>query len=108
MLVVPLAVSPAAFAGAADTVPVPISRDGAKRLSQFLWDGLAKDRHGAPRDIGAGPYPQSVFYAATGTYDLSHTCNTWTAEALRIAGVPVTAAGVVLAGQLLDQLRGSR
>jgi hypothetical protein len=45
-----------------------------------------------------------VFYAATGTYDLSHTCNTWTAEALRAAGAPVSAAGVVFAGQLLDQL----
>ena len=43
--------------------------------------------------------------AATGSYDLSHTCNTWTAEALHAAGVPMTAAGVVFAGQLLDQLR---
>jgi hypothetical protein len=65
---------------------------------------LAKDAAGMPRRLGPGPDPQSVFYAATGTYDLSHTCNTWTAEALRAAGAPVSAAGVVFAGQLLDQL----
>jgi uncharacterized protein (TIGR02117 family) len=105
MLVFPLAVAPAAFAGAADALAIPISRAGADRLSRFLWEGLAVDRNQTPRDLGAGPYPQSVFYAATGTYDLSHTCNTWTAEALRAAGVPVTTAGIVFAGQLLDRLR---
>ena len=62
------------------------------------------DKEGPPRRIGAGPYPQSVFYASTGTYNLAHTCNTWTAEALRVAGLPVNAAGVVFAGQVLDQL----
>ncbi len=108
MLVVPLATTPAAFAGAGNVIPLAISSGGGARLSRFLWDGLAANRQRIPRDLGAGPYPQSVFYAATGTYDLSHTCNTWTAEALHVAGLPVTAAGVVFAGQLLDQLRGGR
>jgi uncharacterized protein (TIGR02117 family) len=108
MLVIPLAVSPGAFAGAANTFPIPISREGAERFSQFLWDDLVKNPTGNPRRVGAGPYPQSAFYAAAGTYDLSHTCNTWTAEALRAAGLPVSAVGVVFAGQLLDQLRGTR
>jgi uncharacterized protein (TIGR02117 family) len=104
LLVIPLHASPAAFAGAANTLAVPISRGGARRLSQFLWGYLAKDAAGRPRRIGAGPYPGSVFYASTGTFDLVHTCNTWTAEALHAAGVPISATGVVSAGQLLDQL----
>jgi Protein of unknown function (DUF2459) len=81
-----------------------VSRGGAERLSQFLWKYLAKDAKGAPHRIGAGPYSGSVFYASTGTFDLTHTCNTWTAEALRAAGLAVSSAGVVYAGQLLDQL----
>jgi uncharacterized protein (TIGR02117 family) len=105
MLVVPLAVTPQGFAGAGNVWPVAVSRDGARRLAQFLWGSLARDANGMPRRLGAGPYPQSAFYAATGWYDLSHTCNSWTAEALRAAGVRVTATGVVFAGQLLDQLR---
>jgi uncharacterized protein with von Willebrand factor type A (vWA) domain len=36
--------------------------------------------------------------------DLGHTCNTWTAEALRTAGLSVNASGVLFAGQVLDQL----
>ena len=105
MLVFALAMSPAAFAGAANTFPIAVSPGGAERLSQFLWDDLAKDPNGAPRRVGAGPYSLSVFYASTGSYDLAHTCNTWTAEALRAAGAPVSATEIVFAGQLLDQLR---
>jgi uncharacterized protein (TIGR02117 family) len=104
LLVIPLHASPAAFAGAANAFAVSVSRDGAERLSQFLWGYLAKSAAGRPRRISAGPYPGSVFYVSTGTFDLAHTCNTWTAEALRAAGVPVISAGVVSADQLLDQL----
>ena len=104
VLVIPLSVSPEAYFGAADVWPIPVSPDGVARLSRFLWDGVQKDRSGEPIRAGAGPFPQSIFYAATGTYDASDTCNTWTADALRAAGLPVTAAGVVFAGQLIDQL----
>ena len=51
------------------------------------------------------PFPQSIFYASTGPYNLGHTCNTWTAEGLQVSGLPVSAAGVVFASQVLDQVR---
>ena len=105
LLVIPLQVSPEAFAGAGNALAVALSRGGAERLLQFLWGYLAKDAEGAPRPIEVGPYPGSIFYASTGTFDLTHTCNTWTAEALIAAGVPVSSIGVVYSGQLLDQLR---
>ena len=104
MLVIPLQISPEAFFGAANVFVLPAPPEGIQRLAQFLWDYLAVDNDGQPRRISTGPYPQSVFFASTGTYSLGHTCNTWTAEALRAAGLPVSAAGVVFAGQVLDQL----
>jgi hypothetical protein len=104
MLVIPLQMSPKAFLGASNAVVIHVSRDGIERLSELLWNYLVPDKERAPRRIGAGPYPQSVFYASTGTYNLSHTCNTWTAEALRVTGMPVSSAGVVFASQVLDQL----
>jgi uncharacterized protein (TIGR02117 family) len=104
LLVIPLQISPAAFAGTANAFAIPVAPAAVQRLSEFLWSYLAKDAEGAPRRIGTGPYPGSVFYAATGTFDLGHTCNTWTAEALAAAGLPVSAAGVVYPSQLLDQL----
>jgi len=105
MLVVPLEVSPEIFAGAAYAFALPISRDGVERLSELLWNDLAKDEEGVPRWVGAGPFPQSFFYASTKTYDLTYTCNTWTAAALRVAGLPISEAGVVFAAQVLHQVR---
>jgi uncharacterized protein (TIGR02117 family) len=104
MLVIPLQISPEAFFGDSNVFVLPASREGIQRLSEFLWDYLVNEQQGILDRVGAGPYPQSMFYASTGTYNLGHTCNTWTAEALRIAGLPVNAAGVVFAGQILDQL----
>jgi uncharacterized protein (TIGR02117 family) len=95
---------PAAPVSSDDASLVFISRHGAERLSRWLWDELAKDRDGRPYRIAAGPYPQSVFYAASGRYDITHTCNTWTAEALRIAGLPVSTAGIIFADQVTGQL----
>jgi uncharacterized protein (TIGR02117 family) len=104
MLVIPLEMAPEAVFGVSNAFVVQVSPGGIGRLSGFLWSYLVTDEEGAPRRIGAGLYPESVFYAATGTYNLSHTCNTWTAEALRVAGLPVSATGVVFAAQVLDQL----
>ena len=104
MLVAALQMGPETFFGSSNVVAVHVSRDGVARLSELLWDYLTPDKERPPRRIGGGPYPQSVFYAATGTYHLSHTCNTWTAEVLRVAGLPVSSTGVVFAAQVLDQL----
>jgi uncharacterized protein (TIGR02117 family) len=104
VLIIPLEISPEAFFGASNVYPLPAPPNGVQHLSQFLWDYLVSEENGMPRRVGDGPYPQSAFYASSGTYNLGHTCNTWTAEALHAAGLPVNAAGVVFSGQVLDQL----
>jgi uncharacterized protein (TIGR02117 family) len=104
MLLIPLQMRPEAFFGASNVSVIRVSRDGIERLSEFLWNYLSPNKEGPLRRIGTGPYPQSAFYASTGTYNLGHTCNTWTAEVLHVVGLPVNAAGVVFAAQVLDQL----
>lgn len=107
MLVIPTEHSPASFfAGKANLFALPVAQQGLDRLSRFLWDYLDTGVQQQTRRIGNGPYRESAFYASKGTYSLANTCNTWTAEALRVAGLPVSPAGVVSAGQLVDQLRG--
>jgi uncharacterized protein (TIGR02117 family) len=106
MLVIPADRPPADFFAIGTTVvAVPIAREGADRLSQFLWDYLKTDASPVPRPIGDGPYPGSSFYASSGTYNLGNTCNTWTAEALRVSGLPVSATGVVFADQVLSRVQ---
>jgi Protein of unknown function (DUF2459) len=77
---------------------------GAAGLARFLAASFAAGGDGAPVPVGPGPCAGCVFYAAAERYDLAHTCNWWTAEALRAAGVKVRAAGVVTAGDLFGQL----
>jgi hypothetical protein len=48
----------------------------------------------------AGPYQGSLYYESEARYSALHTCNTWTAEALKSAGLPVRSGGVIFAGQL--------
>lgn len=81
-----------------------VSRDGLKRLDTYLSRSLATGAHQQPIPLGPGPDPGSEFYASGLTYDAFHTCNTWTAEALHAAGLPVAYHGVIFAGQLWRQI----
>ena len=104
LLVTPLYQPPRESRASAQVFELGLSRAGLDRLSSHLWAAFDRSGDGTPRRLAAGPAPGSVFYAATGTYSSSYTCNTWTAEALRVGGAPVTPSGVVFAGQLTDQL----
>jgi uncharacterized protein (TIGR02117 family) len=77
----------------------------AQRLDAYLAHYLRTQANGEPIDLGPGLSPDSHFFASTGTYDAFHTCNTWTAAALEYAGLPVSAQGVVLAGQVISEIR---
>lgn len=105
LLVTPLHRAPRESRASAQVFEFNLSTAGLERLSNYLWAAFDKSGDGTPRRLAAGLEPGSVFYAATGTYSASYTCNTWTAEGLRVAGVPVTPAGVVFVSDLTDQLR---
>ena len=91
----------------ADLGAQPFGSSGGARPAVELPVGSVRKvwRWVRPRRLAAGPGPGSVFYAATGTYSATYTCNTWTAEGLRVGGIPVTPAGVVFVSELTDQLR---
>ncbi|MBI2739822.1 MAG: DUF2459 domain-containing protein [Rhodospirillales bacterium] len=105
LLVTPLYRAPRDSRPTAQVFELRLSAAGLDRLSNYLWAAFEKSGDGTTHRLAAGPGPGSAFYAATGTYSSSYTCNTWTAEGLRVGGVPVTSTGVVFAGQLTDQLR---
>ena len=108
LLVSPLHRPPRDSRANAQVFEFNLSTAGLDRLSNYLWAAFEKSNDGSLRRLAAGPEPGSVFYAATGTYSASYTCNTWTAEGLRVGGVPVTPAGVVFVSELTDQLRSGR
>jgi len=95
------------FAGA-EIVAIPLSRRGAAALGRFVSRSYALDAAGRPIELGAGLYPGSRFYAATGRYSLRRTCNNWIAEALSAGGCPISPAWAITAGNVLRQAERCR
>jgi len=104
MLVTGLAVAPAEAFGAAHVVALELPSDGVERVRAFVRKTFTDP--GQPR--APGPYEGSLFYDAAVRYSALHTCNTWVAQALAAAPLPVRERGVVFAGQVWRQVRGIR
>lgn len=90
--------APPSLAWPGRAIALPLPERGLDRLRAFLWNSIAAD-------AAALPLHDSLFYEAARGYSLLYTCNTWTAEGLRQAGLPVRPEGVVLARAVLAQLR---
>ena len=98
---------PALAFGPDNVIRIGIGGGGLGGLQSYLEDSVVTDSAGTPERLGDGPYPGSLFLAATGTYDALYTCNTWTADAMRSAGLPIDDA-VIFAGGVTRQARQIR
>ena len=104
LLMTALRAPPQAAFGAENVVVLHVSPAAEAALRRFIGRSLKRDAAGAPIRLRDGPYPGSVFWAAAGTYDAFSTCNTWTADGLRAAGVTL-GGPIVFAGQVMSQAR---
>jgi uncharacterized protein (TIGR02117 family) len=105
MLVTALATTPEAAFGPEHVIVLRVPQAGVDRVADFLWRYLGKGGAGVPAPLASGPYPGSLFYESRGSYALGHTCNTWTAEALHTAGLPIEPGGVLFASQVWRRAR---
>jgi hypothetical protein len=105
LLVTGISTAPEAAFGAPNVVRLMLSEDGARRAVAYVSNSFAHSETGALVALGDGPYPGSLFYAASIPYALTHTCNTWTAEVLAEGGAAVSADGVLLADQVAARAR---
>jgi hypothetical protein len=107
LLVTALAASPEAAFGNTHVIRLRVSAMQSAAAQRFVWQSLTQkqakdvsDRHmGIP-----GPYEGSAYFSAAERYSLAHTCNTWAAETLRAAGLPVASRRVIFARQLWSQV----
>jgi hypothetical protein len=104
VLVTMLAVAPGEAFGIEHVIPLAVSSEEARAAQTFVWDSFLKEND-VPVFYRDGPYESSLFFGAAPEYSAVHTCNTWAAEALRAAGLPVHSRGVVFAWQLWYQTR---
>ena len=96
--------TPAAAFGADNVVRLDVSEPGMERLREFLGNAVQTNDTGAPISLGEGPYPGGLYFGATADYDGFYTCNTWTADALRAAGIPILGP-VLFADGVMRQVR---
>jgi hypothetical protein len=104
VLVTALAAAPEEAFGSEHIIRLKVSAAEAQAAQAFVWDSLLKE-NGLPTLYGNGPYAGSLFVGAVPKYSAVHTCNTWAAEVLREAGLPVHSRGVLFASQLWSQTR---
>jgi uncharacterized protein (TIGR02117 family) len=72
----------------ADHRPITLSKDQYRRLAAHIRASFDIDAQGRSRPLlGHGYGPVDVFYEARGSYNAYRTCNEWTGEVLRRAGV---------------------
>jgi uncharacterized protein (TIGR02117 family) len=100
-----LKATPQAAFDQGNVVVLRVSRAGLARIQARIWRQFELSPMNEPLRLAEGPYPGSVFYAARDTYNAFNTCNTWTAETLQAGGVPIPAAGVVFADQVMGMVR---
>ncbi len=81
-----------------------MSRPGLEGLRAYLRNAAQRNADGSPISLGAGPYEGGAYLSATAAYSLVYTCNTWTADALRHAGLPL-APVAVFSDDIMVQVR---
>jgi uncharacterized protein (TIGR02117 family) len=104
VLLTGLEATPEAAFGAKEVVRLTVSATQAQALEHFVWQTLVTDG-GAAKLLAPGPYDGSFYYASSVRYSGLHTCNTWTAEGLKAAGLPIHTFGVELSGQVWRQVQ---
>ena len=94
----------AAYFSQSRIVELRLSRRGFDAMTRFIHDEYQRDRENRPIRLERGLYGASWFYAARSRYHLFNTCNTWVARGLSTAGLAVTPAGVITAGEVMRQI----
>jgi uncharacterized protein (TIGR02117 family) len=77
---------------------------GYDRLISYISETVSRPAPNMPAQPSAGLFLDSRFYPASRDFSLLRTCNTWVAEALEQAGLPISPRYVITAGNLQSQL----
>lgn len=93
------------FFSGSEVVAVQISHQDLLNLLDYIDAAAARKDGMVASALGPGIYGTSRFYPANGTYSLIYNCNTWVAEALVRAGLPVESRRSGTAGGLMRQVR---
>jgi len=95
---------PRKFYPKAEIIELRLSPTAFDRLIDFLSQSFLRPNSKGRAQASPGLYSYSRFYPSSRKFSLLNTCNTWVAQTLETAGLPVSASRVITAGQLAEQV----
>lgn len=87
-----------------DVVEIRVSIPARDALAQFIQASHAEDAEGRPIRLEPRGTAPGMFFGARGRFHALNTCNSWTAAALRAAGLPLAPRLTLTAHQLMLQV----
>jgi uncharacterized protein (TIGR02117 family) len=88
-----------------EIIEIGVSEEAFRRLTKFISDTFSRSHPAAPAEARPGLSSNGRFYTAEGKFSILRTCNTWVAEALSSAGLPISAGSAITARSLDAQVR---
>jgi uncharacterized protein (TIGR02117 family) len=92
------------FYRGASITELRLSASAYGRMVDYISETFAREKSSGRAPAAPGLFPYSRFYPASRSFSVLHTCNTWVAEALELAGLPLASGWVITAGNLQRQL----
>jgi uncharacterized protein (TIGR02117 family) len=97
--------SPAVSYPHAEIIPIAVAAGEFQLLVQFVSETFVRAAPESASEARPGLSENARFYPAQGKFSIFRTCNTWVAEALEAAQLPINAAWVITAGSLGRNVR---
>src|ERR671918_737324 len=91
------------FSGS-EIVEIVLADERFRQLIDFISGTFSRPSPGLPAEARPGLDSKSRFYRAQGRFHLFRTCNTWVADGLRSAGLPI-ASSILTAEGLMGQVK---
>ena len=89
----------------AEIIDLALADDDFQKLIRFVSDDFFRPAPATSAKAAPGLFSNSRFYPAKSKFSALRTCNTWIAEALRAAGLPLNPWTIITAGRLAQQVR---
>lgn len=89
-----------------EIVELRLTSAAHERLLDYISNTFSRSAPTGRAPARAGLFTYSRFYPATHKFSLLKTCNTWVAEALNSAGLPISPVNVITADSLASQITG--
>ena len=84
----------------AEIIAIPLSETAFQRLLRFVSQTFSRPGPASLSEALPGLSANARFYLAQGRFSIFRTCNTWVAEALEAAELPINPSWVITAGSL--------